>query len=70
VKSHNPSTTSQLVFICGDGVSSEHTHHTQHYSVQVLKENLLQLGVTSKRVFGLSLGISWSSGALLFLVKE
>jgi hypothetical protein len=28
VKSHNPSTTSQLVFICEDGVSFEHTHHT------------------------------------------
>jgi hypothetical protein len=28
VKSHNPSATSQLVFICEDGVSFEHTHHT------------------------------------------
>jgi hypothetical protein len=70
VKSHNPSTTSQLVLICEDGVSFEHIHHTQLYSAQVLEENLLQPGVTSKRVSGLSLGISWSSGALLFLVKE
>jgi hypothetical protein len=56
VKSHNPNTTSQLVFICEDGVSFEHTHHTQHCSAQVLEENLLQLGVTSKRVFGLFAG--------------
>jgi hypothetical protein len=28
VKSHNPSATSQLVFICEDGVSFEHTQHT------------------------------------------
>jgi hypothetical protein len=28
VKSHNPSATSQLVFICEDGVLFEHTHHT------------------------------------------
>jgi hypothetical protein len=26
VKRHNPSATSQLVFICEDGVSFEHTH--------------------------------------------
>jgi hypothetical protein len=28
VKSHNPSATSQLVFICEDGVTFKHTHHT------------------------------------------
>jgi hypothetical protein len=28
VKSYNPSTTSQLVFICDDDVSFEHTHYT------------------------------------------
>jgi hypothetical protein len=28
VKSHNPSATSQLVFICEDDVSFVHTHHT------------------------------------------
>jgi hypothetical protein len=28
VKSHNHSATSQLVFICEDGVSFEHTFHT------------------------------------------
>jgi hypothetical protein len=28
VKSHNPSATSQLVFICEDGVSFAYTHHT------------------------------------------
>ena len=28
VKSHNPSATSQLVFICEDGVSFGHTDHT------------------------------------------
>ena len=28
MKSHNPSATSQLVFICEDGVSFEHTQHT------------------------------------------
>ena len=43
---------------------------TRGKSVQVLEENLLQLGVTPRRDFGLSLGISWLSGALLFLVKE
>jgi hypothetical protein len=70
VKSRNPSATSQLAFICEDGVSFEHTHHIHLCSAQVLENNLLQLGVTSKRVPGLSLGISWSSGVLLFLVKE
>jgi hypothetical protein len=28
VKSHNPSATSQLVFMCEDGISFEHTQHT------------------------------------------
>jgi hypothetical protein len=44
--------------------------HTQLYSLQVLEEKLLQLGVTSRRVLSVSLGISWLSGALIFLVKE
>jgi hypothetical protein len=33
--------------------------------VQVLEEKLLQFGVTSRRVLGLCLGISWISSALL-----
>jgi hypothetical protein len=39
---------------------------TRGKSVQVLEEKLLQLGVTSRRVLGLCLGISWISSALLF----
>jgi hypothetical protein len=46
-----------------------HTH-TQLCNAQALEDKLLQLGVTSRRVFGLSLGISWLIGVLLFLVKE
>jgi hypothetical protein len=38
------------------------THTNWLDNVQVLKENLLQLGVTSRRV----LGISWLSSVLLF----
>jgi hypothetical protein len=34
--------------------------------VQVLEEKMLQLGVTSRRVLGLCLGISWLNSALLF----
>jgi hypothetical protein len=73
VKSHNPSATSQLVFICEDGVSFEHTHHT---SSAAMKKCASLGGVAAatggdvKEGFGLCLGISWLSGALLFLVKE
>jgi hypothetical protein len=34
VKSHNPSTTSQLVFVCEDDVSFEQTHHTSSATVK------------------------------------
>jgi hypothetical protein len=57
------------LFIRDVSASFGHTH-TQLCSAQVLEEKLLQLGVTSKRDFGLSLGISWLSGVLLFLVKK
>jgi hypothetical protein len=73
VKSHNPSVTSQLVFICEDGVSFEYTHHTSSAAMK----KCTSLGGTAtaakcdvKEGFGLSLGISWLSGVLLFLVKE
>jgi hypothetical protein len=57
------------LFIREASASFGHTH-TQLCSAQVLEEKLLQLRVMSRRVFGLSLGISWLSGVLLFLVKE
>jgi hypothetical protein len=57
------------LFIREANASFGHTH-TQLYSVKFLEEKLLQLGMMSRRVFSLSLGISWLSGALLFLVKE
>jgi hypothetical protein len=34
VKSHNPSATSQLVFICEDGVSFENTQHTSSVAMK------------------------------------
>ena len=34
MKNHNPSAISQLVFICEDGVSFEHTHHTRSTSMK------------------------------------
>jgi hypothetical protein len=42
------------------------THTNYLCSAQILEENLLHLGVTSRRVLGLCLGISWLSSALLF----
>jgi hypothetical protein len=47
------------LFIREASGSFGHTHtHTQLCSAQVLEEKLLQLGVMSRRHFGLSLGIS------------
>ena len=72
VKSHNPSATSQLVFICEDGVSFEHTHHTISTAMKKcasLGRIATATGGDVKEGFGLSLGISWLSGVLLFLVE-
>jgi hypothetical protein len=64
VKSHNPSATSQLVFICEDGVSFEHTHHTS----SVAMKKCVSLGGTATAtkcdVKEVSLFVSW-----YFLVK-
>jgi hypothetical protein len=46
------------LFMREASASFGHTH-IQLFNVQVLEEKVLQLGVTSRRVFGLSLGISW-----------
>jgi hypothetical protein len=57
------------LFIMEVGASFVHSliiSATRGKSVQVLEENLLQLGMTSRRVLGLCLGISWLSSALLF----
>jgi hypothetical protein len=73
VKSHNPSATSQLVFVCEDGVSFEHTHYTSSVAMKKcasLGGIVVATGGDVKEGFGLSLGISRLSGALLFLVKE
>ena len=73
VKRNNPSSTSQLVFICEDGVSFEHTHHTSSAAMKKctsLRGTATAAKCDVKEGFGLSLGISWLSGALLFLVKD
>jgi hypothetical protein len=49
---------------------TQHTISTTMKKCESLKELLLQLSVTSRRVLGLCLGIYWLSGVLLFLVKE
>jgi hypothetical protein len=73
VKIHNPSATSQLVFICEDGVSFEYTRHTISAAMKKcasLGGVAVAIGGDVKEAFGLSLGISWLSGVLLFQVKE
>jgi hypothetical protein len=73
VKSHNLSTTSQLVFICEDGVSFEHTQHTSSAAMKKCASFggvAVATGGDINWDLGLCLGISWLSGALLFLLKE
>jgi hypothetical protein len=64
VKSHNPSTTSQLVFVCEDGVAFEHTHHTSSTS---MKKCASLGGTTTTTTCDVKEG-SWSM-SWYFLVK-
>jgi hypothetical protein len=64
LKSHNPSTTSQLLFICEDGVSFEHTHHT---SSGAMKKCAILGGTTTTTKCDIKEG-SWSV-SWYFLVK-
>jgi hypothetical protein len=57
VNSHNPSTTSLLVFICEDGVSFGHTPYSSLQCASLGGE-AATTGGDVKEGFGLSLGIS------------
>ena len=58
------------LFIREASASFGHTYHTSFATMKKCASLGGTATATSMRVFGLSLGISWLSGALLFLVKE
>jgi hypothetical protein len=57
------------LFIREDNTSFGHTHHLALQCTNIGGEPTTT-GGDVKEGFGLSLGISWLSGVLLFLVKE
>jgi hypothetical protein len=70
VKSRNTNATSQLVFICEDGVSFEHTHHTSTIAMKKCESLGRVVVATGGDIKEGYWSISWLSGVLLFLVKE